>query len=335
MPKKNRPRKVNFEGKQIPKSKLPKGSIFIPSEGKEKGAWYSSYDKLSPELKVKIPHDLFRKIKEHGGSACKIELDGMVIPIEVPTVDTHSVSDLLSEFKRIEKRERQFRGFSKYFWDHMEEQNIGNDEDKVQLYFQECAKRFDLPYTSFFPEFYNAIQSLRKKKALLGAALMKKTYSVDEEGIGDDLRIVLSLHPKPMQLPCAGIDGDWVPQNKYIQLCLGKKEAESEAEMLEKLRNDREENKGRMNWAEDLTLDDNGNYCRWGKDNAGRVLRKSGSNVSPEYFAYFKDYPNTRIADEDEDVSKNENESVYGLYGESRNRYEEIKKQKDSQFLCQ
>jgi len=334
MPKKNRSRIVDSDGKSIPFSKLPKGSIFLQGEGDEKGAWYSSHDKLPPELKAKIPPALFREMKEHDGGACKIKLDNMVIPIEMPVVDNRSISVLLSEFKRIEKEERQFRGFSEYFWDHIEEQNIGNDEGKAQLYFQECAKLFDLPYTSFFPEFYNAIQSLRKKKALLGAALMKKTYFAEEgeEGKQGERYIVLHLQPKPIlppsSLPRDGENGRWCSQDEYIRYCLDKGEAESEAKMLERLRNDREENKGKMNWAEHLTLD-----ChRWGTDSLGRVLRKVRSNSPPYYFAYFKEFPMLETTAEKElDDSDNKHE----LYGDSRNRYEEFKKQKEARFRSQ
>lgn len=338
MPKKNRSRIVDFEGKRIPFSKVPKGSVFIAGEGNEKGAWYSSAEKLPPHLKEKYKSVFrkicgFRKVEGCTVGAWKIEIDGTVVPIYVPIVDNRSISVLLSELKRIEKRERQMRGFSKYFWDHMEEQNIGNDKVKAQLYFQECAKLFDLPHMSY-SEFCNAFQLLKKKKTLLGAALMKKTYFAEEgeEGKQGERYIVLHLQPKPILpsslLPHEGKNGRWCSQDRYIQLCLGKKEAKTEVEMREKLRNDREENKGRINWAEDLTLDGQ----RWGMDSVGRVLLKVNErgNSSPfYYFAYFKEFPMLETATEEEmDASDNKHE----LYGDSRNRYEEFKKQKEARF---
>ena len=318
MPKKNRSRKVNFEGKQIPESKLPKGSLFIVD------TWYSAARKLPAHLKKTCGH-LFRILKGHNYGVCKIEADGTLIPINVPAVDTRSIGDLLSELKRIEKEERQMRGFSKYFWDHMEEQNIGNDKEKMQLYFQECAKLFWLSYATY-PEFCEAMQSLEKEKASLGAALMKKTYYVEEKGSGDDHCIILHMHPKPMQLPNDKIDGRWCSQEEYIKLCVSKKEAESDTKMYEKLRRAREESRGNFDWAEDLTPDD----YRWGKDIDGRVLKKVSNNLPPFYFAYFKDFPMlTTTTDEDVDALNNENEPSHELYGDSRNRYEEFKKQKE------
>jgi len=58
----------------------------------------------------------------------------------------------------------------------------------------------------------------------------------------------------------------WCSQEEYIELCVKKGQVVS----VEELQNDREENKGRMNWAEDLIHDD----YRWGIDQCNRVLRK-------------------------------------------------------------
>ena len=291
MPKKNRSRKVNFEGQQIPKSKLPKGSIFIASQ------WYSAARKLPAHLKKMVGH-LFRTSKGHNYGACKIEADGTLIPINVPVPDTRSVGDLLSDLKRIEKKERQMQGFAKFYWDHVEEQGLGNDKKKAQSYYQECAELFWLPYASY-SEYVEAKRLLADKKASLGAALMEKIYYVEEKESGGNHHIALYLQPLSMPLPRNGIEGRWCSQDKYIQLCLDKKEAKSETEMLEKLRNDREDNKGRVNWAEDLTPDG----CRWGIDQCNRVLKKESRRAEPFYFAYFKDFPNARTTKEEVNAS--------------------------------
>lgn len=317
MSKKKRSRKVNFEGRQIPESKLPNGSLFIINQ------WYSSARKLPARLK-KIYGLLFRASKGNNSVAPKSEADRTIISIDVPAVDTRSIGDLVSELNRIEKQERQLRGFSKYYWNHMDEQNLENDKGQAQLYYQTCAKLFGITYTSY-PDFIEAKQLLEKHKTSLGVALMKMTYYVEEEGSGDNHRIILHMHHKSMQLPRDKIDGRWYSQEEYIKLCVRNKKAKSAPEMYEKLRRTREENRGNFDWAEDLTPDG----YRWGKDIDGRVLKKINKNLPPFYFATFKEFPMLiPTIGEAVDDSNNDNVLAHEFDDKHQSDYQKLREQK-------
>jgi hypothetical protein len=326
MPKKKRSKKVTvkFEGKEIPKSKLPNGSLFIVSQ------WYSSASKLPVRLKSMFGR-LFRILKGNKSGACRIEADGTLIPIEVPAVDTRSVDDLVSELNRIEKQERQLRGFSKFYWGHMAEQNFGNDKDKAQLYYQECAKLFWLPYATY-PKFNEARRLLEEHKASLGAALMKKTYYVVEERSSEnEHHIVLHLQPKSMLLPRVGEEGDWYSQNEYAELCAKgeikeKIRPKSKEEMIGFLQDAREERSGGIDWAENLTEDN----CRWGKDSNGRFLRKENihSNSSYYYYVSFRENPMLATAINGDEDDEDDLRGKIEWCDESLDRFKELERQK-------
>ena len=149
-----RPRIVDFEGRQIPKSQLPNGSLFI------EGVWYSSVDTLPPELKN--DPDIVAMFKQSKKRKAALNSNGTAIPKNKPAIDDLSVADLLSELKRIEYSERQFRGFYRCFWDRQAEVNVRDDRSKAE-FVRKYAKIFGLTYTSL-DEIHEANLSLKEKK---------------------------------------------------------------------------------------------------------------------------------------------------------------------------
>lgn len=277
-----RPKIIDFEGKRIPISQLPKGSHFI------RGMWYSSVDALPPELKN--DPDIMTMFEQSEKRKVAMKTNGTAIPKHKPAIEDLSVAALLLEFKRIRNLERQMRGFSKYFWDHEAEHNVGDDVSKAR-FVEKCAKLFGLSFTSM-SEHCDAWRLLKKQKSRLGAALMKKTYFIEkgEQGMHS---IVLHLKPMPMRLPREGEDGFWLPQNEYAELCknrqidgkFGKRPVKSIEDIIKLLQDDREENKGRIHWAEDLTPDDH----RWGKDCKGRIFKKNCEDKNSPYLYFVEE----------------------------------------------
>ena len=243
-------RTVQFEGKKIPSTKLPEGSLFI------QGCWYSSADKLPENLKAKYGRVFYEIAKQKANS-------NIAPDTSCPDVD------ILSELQRTFKMKQKIGEFWDCFLKHMDGGRAGNDKKSVTLFLQKCMKRFGLPFQSL-AKLVEEVRDIREYQTRLAGALIESTSHI-EKGKSSITFHFKTKKNKLVRLPRNEIDGFWRSQEEYAERCVKRGEAKDVEKMLDILRGDREEGRDKMTWGKTLTSEG----YEWGMDAAERYLRKT------------------------------------------------------------